>query len=111
MAIEDGLRFLYQSQLNRAANFLSNMTSWTSNTTASDPNAFGALAILAFQNHGHQVNGPNTDIYAPVVVRGLNYLFDKMGQINMASDCGTAEDPCINVPAPTNVGLGGFGQQ
>lgn len=104
MAIEDGLRFLYQSQLNRAATFLTNMTSWTSVTTASDPNAFTALAILAFENHGHPVNG--TDIYAPVVVRGLNYIFDKLGQINISSDCGTAEDPCQNVPAPTNVGLG-----
>jgi len=106
MAIEDGLRYLYQSQLNRAANFLSNQTMWNSNTTASNPNAFGALAILAMQNHGHPVNGPATDIYSPVVARGLNYLFDKMGQINLASDCGTAEDPCQNVPAPTNIGLG-----
>ena len=104
MAIEDGLRFLYQSQLNRAATFLTNMTSWTSNTTASNPNAFTALAILAFENHGHPFNG--TDIYAPVVQRGLNYLFDKLGQINMSSDCGTASDPCVNIPAPTNVGLG-----
>jgi hypothetical protein len=104
MAIEDGLRFLYQSQLNRAGNFLTNMTSWTSTTTASNPNAFTALAILSFENHGHPFNG--TDIYAPVVQRGLNYLFDKLGQINMASDCGTASDPCINIPAPTNIGLG-----
>jgi hypothetical protein len=104
MAIEDGLRFLYQSQLNRAAAFLTNMTSWNSNTTASNPNAFTALAILAMENHGHPFNG--TDIYAPVVQRGLNYLFDKLGQINMSSDCGTASDPCVNIPAPTNIGLG-----
>ena len=109
MAIEDGLRFLYQLQFNRAANFSGNMTNWTFTSTASNPNAFSALAILAFQNQGHPVNGPNTDIYTPVVVRGLNYLFDKMSQIDMTSDCGTANNPCINVPAPMNVGLAASG--
>jgi len=103
MAIEDGLRFLYQSQLNRATAFDTNMTTWVSNTTSSSSNSFVALAILSFENHGHPFNG--TDIYAPVVQRGLNYLFDKLAQQNMSSDCGTAADPCINVPAPTNIGL------
>jgi hypothetical protein len=105
MAIEDGLRFLYSSQLNRATTFLTNMTSWNGNTANNNPNAFTALAILSFENQGHQFNG--TDIYAPVVQRGLNFLFDKLVQIDMTSDCGTASDPCTNVPAPKNIGLGG----
>ena len=113
MAIEDGLRYLYQSQGagTRAALFGTNMTWWTNTTTASDPNAFTALAILAFENHGHPFNG--TDIYAPVVQRGLNYIFDKLIQINMStgtgapdSTCGNTNDPCINIPAPINIGLG-----
>ena len=110
MAIEDGLRFLYSSQFNRAATFDSNMTAWNGATTASNPNAFTALAVLALENHGHPFNG--TDIYAPVVQRGLNYLFDKLGQIDMSqpaasvdSVCGKANDPCANIPAPTNIGL------
>jgi len=109
MAIEDGLRFLYFAQFNRAASFLTNQTTWNSVTTANNPNAFGALAVLAIQNHGHAVNGPATDIFQPVVQRGLNYIFDRLVQRNMDpcdEDPGPGvSNPCINVPAPVNIAL------
>ena len=109
MAIEDGLRYFYQAQTNRAAAFGTNQTTWNSYTTSNDPNAFGALALLAIQNHGHAVNGPATDIFQPVVQRGLNYIFDRLVQRNMNpcdEDPGVGvSNPCINVPAPLNIGL------
>src|SRR2546427_8865894 len=40
MAIEDGLRFLYVSQFDRAARFTTNMTSWRSATNENETNAF-----------------------------------------------------------------------
>jgi len=109
MAIEDGLRYLYQAQANRAAAFLTNQTTWNFVTTSNNPNAFAALALTAIQNHGHAVNGPATDIFQPVVQRGLNYIFDRLVQRNMNpcdEDPGAGvSDPCINVPAPVNIGL------
>src|SRR5439155_938327 len=106
MAIEDGLRFLYYSQWNRAATFTTNMTSWISFSGAAYTNSYTALATLAIQNHGHLVNNPATDIFQPVVQRGLNYLFDHMGQRDLSPCLEPAGNPCVNVPAPVNVGLG-----
>jgi hypothetical protein len=67
------------------------------------------LALVAIQNHGHAVNGPATDIFQPVVQRGLNYIFDRLVQRDMTpcdEDPGPGvENPCINVPAPLNIGL------
>jgi hypothetical protein len=109
MAIEDGLRYLYQSQANRATAFLTNQTTWNSYTTSNNPNAFAALALVAIQNHGHAVNGPATDIFQPVVQRGLNYIFDRLIQRDMNpcdEDPGPGvSNPCINVPLPVNIGL------
>jgi hypothetical protein len=106
MAIEDGLRFLYQSQFNRAARFNTNMTSWRSATgTDNFTNSFSALAVLAIQNHGHAVNGPATDIFQPVVQRGLNWLFDHAVQRDLTPCNEGGGNPCVNVPAPVNIGL------
>ncbi len=109
MAIEDGLRFLYQAQADRAVAFTTNKTTWNFATTSNNPNAFGALALLAIQNHGHAVNGPATDIFQPVVQRALNYIFDNLIQRDMTpcdEDPGPGvSNPCINVPAPVNIGL------
>lgn len=109
MAIEDGLRFLYFSQFNRAARFSTNMTSWRT-ATGNDliTNAFSALAVLAIQNHGHPINGPATDIFQGVVQRSVNFLLDNAVQQDL-SPCSEPpapnQDPCVNVPAPTNIGL------
>lgn len=107
MAIEDGLRSLYFNQFNRATTFTTNQTSWPDGNGASNyTNRSTALAVLAIQNHGHQVNGPATDIFQPVVQRGLNWLFDKLRQIDMTPcDEGGGANPCVAVPAPVNTGL------
>ncbi len=105
MAIEDGLRSLYYNQFNRAATFTTNQTSWRSNTNDNHTNSFSALALVAIQNHGHQINGPATDIYQPVVQRGLNWLFDKMIQRDLTPCNEGGGNPCVGVPAPVNIGL------
>jgi hypothetical protein len=110
MAIEDGLRFLYFSQINRAANFDSNKTSWRTASNESFTNSFSALATLAIQNHGHSVTAdPAKDIFQPVVQRGLNSIFDKLVTRDL-TPCdethGTSHDnPCVGVPAPANIAL------
>ncbi len=114
MAIEDGLRFLYFNQNNRAATFNTNMTSWSSSGGMYTA-AFSGLAVLAIQNHGHAVNGPATDIFQPVVQRSLNFFFDTMLQKNLGlcnevdAGGGPAMNPCVGVPAPVNTGLAGVG--
>ena len=107
MAIEDGLRALYFNQFNRAAAFTTNLTSWASANGGSNyTNRSTALATLAIQNHGHAVNGAATDIFVPVVQRGLNWLFDKVIQRDLTPcDEGGGANPCVAVPAPVNTGL------
>jgi hypothetical protein len=108
MAIEDGLRFIYFNQNNRAATFTTNMTSWSS-SGGSYTNSYTALSVLAIQNQGHPVNGPATDIYQPVVQRGLNFLFSILAQQDMTpcSEGGAvpALNPCIGVASNPNIGL------
>lgn len=124
IAIEDGLRYMYQAQFNRAAQFTTNLTSATPMTSWRDAtptdnwaNSYTALTILAMQNHGHAVNEVNaaTDIFQPVVQNGLNYLFNNLIQRNLQNPstpgvCGEVhgaqtDNPCVNVPAPVNIGL------
>jgi hypothetical protein len=110
MAIEDGLRAIYYNQFNRAATFGTNQTSWTSSSGGNNQtNSFTALSVLAIQNHGHTVASPATDIFQPVVQRGLNWLFDKLIQRDMTpcSEGGAvpALNPCIGVAAQNNIGL------
>ena len=106
MAIEDGLRFLYYSQFNRATTFGTNLTSWRSaNGAENETNSFSALAVLSMQNHGHTVLSPATDIFQPVVQNGLNWLFDKAIQRDLTPCNEGGMNPCIGVPAPVNTGL------
>lgn len=111
MAIEDGLRFLYFSQVSRAARYNTNMTSWNGNFAGQDPHVYTAMALLALQNHHHSVTAdPNVDIYQTVVQRGLNFLFDLLQQQPLT--CTTepaAADVCVNVPAPVATGLRSLG--
>ena len=108
MAIEDGLRFLYFNQNNRAATFNTNMTSW-STFGGVFTQAFTGMAVLGIENHGHVVNGPATDIFQPVVQRGLNSLFNIMIQQDMTpcNEGGAvpALNPCIGVATNPNIGL------
>jgi PKD repeat protein len=109
MAIEDGLRYLYYSQDNRAAAYTTQFTSWTQNRGhALDHTAsYTSLAVLSLENHGHTVlDDPTQDIFQTVVQRGLNYLFNNLQQIPLGLQNGN--DPCVGVPADANkcVGLG-----
>ena len=107
MAIEDGLRFLYFSQFDRANRYATNLTSWRNANGADDRTlVFTALAVLAMQNHGHSILAdPNIDLFQPVVQRGLNWVFDKIAQRDLAPCAEPGGDPCVNVPAPVNIGL------
>jgi PKD repeat protein len=109
MAIEDGLRHLYFSQDNRAANYTSQFTSWTASSGYGEPYylSYSSLVVLALENHGHTVLDDATqDIFQPVVRRGLNFILDNLIQIPLGPQNGN--DPCVGVPADANkcVGLG-----
>jgi len=106
--IQDGLRWLWTVQENRAANFPAGaLTNW-GHINSGYRQSFTALVVAAFENHGYTV--PNNDT-APVgvyqkylVQRGLNYVVDRLNQ--RALNVQTAGDPCVGGvgPAPC-VGL------
>ena len=104
MAIEDGLRYLYYSQNNRQANYTSQFTSWTTGggIYGADPEfvySWTSLAILALENHGHNVlDDPTQDIFQPVVKRGLNFIFDNLRIIGLGLTP-NGDNPCVGVPA------------
>jgi len=110
MAIQDGLRYLYYSQYNRASTFTTNMTSWRSSSNENHTNSFSNLAILAIQNQGHLItNDPTKDIFQPVVQRGLNRLFDILVKEDLRTPASTGTcaarvvgNPCVGVPADGN---------
>ncbi len=85
MAIQDGLRFLWTSQVSRAANFpASTTTSWQN---SSFPAADTSLVVLAFENQGYKItaNTPPTGIYEKYVVRrGLNFVVSNLGTQTLA---------------------------
>lgn len=94
MAIEDGLRYLWTAQANRAANFPAGVqTHWA----GSWPQSWASLIVLAFQNHGYQLPNSNaapTGLYEKYVVRrGLNYIIDNLRV--RALGVQTAGDPCV----------------
>ncbi len=82
MAIQDGLRFLWTSQNNRAANFPTGTTTFWNNTGY--PYADTSLAVLAFENQGYKItaNVAPTGIYEKYIVRrGLNYVLSQLGTL------------------------------
>ena len=101
MAIQDGLRFLWTSQISRAANFPAGTTTFWSNSgfTYSDT----SLVVLAFENQGYKIkaNVAPTGIYEKYVVRrGLNYVLSQLGSVNLAVTP-AGNNPCVGVPAAT----------
>lgn len=107
--IQDGLRWLWTAQTNRAANFpLGDKTSWRGTGGGGDDHAFSSLVVLAFENHGYHVpstDAPATGLYEKYIVqRGLNFVADQFFQ--QALNVQTAGDPCVGGvgPAPC-VGL------
>jgi len=101
-SIQDGLRYLWTDQENRAANFpANNKTNW--GQYSGYRRSFSALVVLAFENQGYTLS--NDDV-APkglyerfVVQRGLNYVVDtltlqtltKQNSLGVAG----ANDPCV----------------
>ena len=92
MAIQDGLRFLWTNQTNRAANFGTVppvvQTSWNNTGFAY---ADTSLVVLAFENQGYkiQANVAPTGIYEKYIVRrGLNYVISEPRERRLGRDAG-----------------------
>ena len=104
IAIEDGLRYFWTSQTNRATNFPNGVTT---NWPGSYSRVVAALAALAFENHGYLL--PNNDsapvgVYQKYIVRrALNYVIDELQTATLTVQ--TAGDPCVNVEAAPCIGL------
>ncbi len=96
MAIEDGLRYFWQAQANRAANFPANvLTDWGGDITADT-----ALIVLAFENHGYTLSGnvAPTGVYEKYIVRrGLNRIMGSLATINLSVQA--AGNPCVGAGA------------
>lgn len=81
MAIQDGLRFLWTSQSNRAGNFPASTTTYWNDTGY--PYADTSLAVLAFENQSYKIvaNVAPTGIYEKYIVRrGLNFVLSQLSQ-------------------------------
>jgi hypothetical protein len=95
MSIEDGLRYLWFSQSNRAANFPAGVsTNWGNGF----PYADAAFVALAFENHGYLLPNNNnmpTGIYEKYIVRrALNYVLGSLSAINLTVQA-PGNDPCV----------------
>lgn len=91
-AIEDGLRYLWQSQGYRSDFDTNRVTYWPGYSRVAT-----AFVVLAFENHGYKVpNGAATPtgIYPKYLVqRGLNYLFQNLTPVSMGAQPGG--NPCV----------------
>lgn len=65
-AIDRGLRYLYQQE-----QVSGNMSSWYNNYSVF---AGTGMALVALENHGHNLQSPDSDIYKQSVQRGVQYL-------------------------------------
>ena len=95
LAIQDGLRFLWTSQVSRAANFPASVTTRWQNS--SYPSADTSLVVLAFENQGYKItaNVPPTGIYEKYVVRrGLNYMLSGLATIVLGVTP-AGNNPCV----------------
>ena len=110
MAIQDGLRFLWTSQLNRAANFPAGTTTDWSNTGF--PYADTSLVVLAFENQGYKItaNVAPTGLYEKYIVRrGLNYVISQLSTLALGltpagnNPCAVYAD-CVGLQPPGDQG-------
>lgn len=104
--IQDGLRFLWTSQVSRAANFPASVqTNWGGGGFSS---SHAALVTLAFQNHGYRLTNNNvapTGLYEKYVVRrGLNHVLSFLTNITLANQ--TAGNPCVGLGAAPDPCIG-----
>ncbi|WP_405242524.1 Ig-like domain-containing protein [Lentisalinibacter salinarum] len=108
MAIEDGLRWLWVNQENRAANFPAGTTTeWAGGTWR---NPYTSFVVLAFENQGYRLsndNTPPTGIYEKYIVRrGINRILTNLAEIQLSPQA--AGDPCVGVPADGDECVGLF---
>ena len=101
MAIEDGLRFLYQSVENLEATHVGGWATvqWPNNHGS--VGSFGSMSLLAFENHGYLPTGNH--IYAPLVQGGINYIFSLLTPITLQNG-GSGEpagSPCVGIGTPS----------
>lgn len=95
-AIEDGLRFLWNTQTNRTTFDTVPTTSWD----GSFPRVGTSFVVLAFENHGYKL--PNnastpTGLYEKYAVqRGLNFIVANLTQ--QVLNVQTAGNPCVGIP-------------
>jgi hypothetical protein len=97
MAIQDGLRFLWTAQINRAANFPAGTTTFWQNTGY--PYADTSLAVLAFENQGYKItaNVAPTGLYEKYIVRrGLNYVLTNLATVALGVTP-AGNNPCLVV--------------
>ncbi len=98
-AIEDGLRYSWTVQSNRTTFDTTTTTNWGNYV-----NAYTALVVLAFENHGYRLPNSNatpTGIYPKYLVRrGLNYVLTNLATLAIGVTP-AGNDPCVGVPAPT----------
>jgi len=108
MAIEDGLRWLWFTQDNRAANFpASATTEWAGGTWR---NPYTSFVVLAFENQGYRLSNDNTaptGIYEKYIVRrGINRILTSLAEVQLSLQA--AGNPCVGVPADGNECIGLF---
>lgn len=103
MAIQDGLRWLWTQQSNRAANFPGGTT--TAWSTSGFPAADTSLVVLAFENQGYRItaNVAPTGIYEKYIVRrGLNFVLSRLDVLGLGNTP-AGNNPCVGVPVDANV--------
>jgi len=93
-AIENGLRFLWVAQADRASNFPNGQTT---NWPTDHDVTVASFVVLSFQNNGYRLPNSNaaaTGIYQKYIVqRGINYLFSHLQTRTLAVQYG-GHDPC-----------------
>ena len=102
-AIQDGLRYLWQSQSGRAANFPANiMTNWG----GAHPAVWTALIVAAFENHGYSLPNnanPATGVYQKYVVeRGMNFLGNSLTAFTTTQQGTALNEPCAGLDTAGN---------
>ena len=94
MAIQDGLRYLWTSQGNRAGGFPADPTTYWNNSGY--PYGDTSLAVLGFENQGYKIaaNVAPTGIFEKYIVRrGLNYVLSQLSTVALGVTPG-GNNPC-----------------
>jgi hypothetical protein len=96
-AIDRGLRYMYQNE-----GVSGNQSYW--NGSGGSISSTG-MALIAFENHGHNLQAPDNDIYKKSVQRGIQYLLESAQQISL-NDQKCIGNPEANDGDSDNDGIG-----